>query len=55
MTPLDVNAVLASGFPIHSLTRDEKCKELLKVLRYDHTKIIRNGVIQQLRKLCVGR
>jgi hypothetical protein len=47
-SPLDVNAVRAAGFPLHSLTRDERQNELLKLLRYDITKVIRKDVIRQL-------
>ncbi len=47
-SPFDVNTARTAGFPIHSLTYEEKQKELLKLLRYDLTKVIRKDVIRQL-------
>jgi hypothetical protein len=44
---LSLDEVRIAGFPVYSLDRDEKCKELVKLLEYDHTRVIRNGVIGQ--------
>ena len=35
------------GFPIHSLTIDERRKELLNLLRYDRTGMVKSGVVKQ--------
>jgi hypothetical protein len=33
-----------NGFPVYTLNRDEKRKELRLLLEYDHTRLIRDGV-----------
>jgi hypothetical protein len=43
----DFAKVRAAGFPIFSLQRDKKRRELLKLLRYDRTRIITDGVVRQ--------
>jgi hypothetical protein len=45
--PLDVDTVRTSGFPVYSLHYEEKHDELHKLLEYDHTRLIQDGVIQQ--------
>jgi hypothetical protein len=39
--------VRESGFPVYCFNRDDKRRELLKLLRYDHTGIITDGVVGQ--------
>jgi hypothetical protein len=43
----DFAKVRAAGFPIYSLCRDQKRKELLELLQYDHTSVINGEHVKQ--------
>ena len=44
---LTVNAVRCDGFPVYSLTLEEKWREMWLLLDYDRTRLIEDGVIGQ--------
>jgi hypothetical protein len=43
----EFHRIRQNGFPVYSLNRDEKRDELRNLLRYDHTGLIKEGVVGQ--------
>jgi hypothetical protein len=50
-SPFDCNQefhrIRENGFPVYALNRDEKRKELMKLLKYDHTCLIKDSAVGQ--------
>lgn len=42
---LTVDAARSDGFPVYSLTLEEKWREMQLLLRYDRTRLIGDGII----------
>ena len=45
--PLSLDGIRSDGFPVYSLTLEEKWNEMRLLLNYDRTRLIYNGVIGQ--------
>jgi hypothetical protein len=43
----EFHRIRQNGFPVYALNRDEKRHELMKLLRYDHTRLIKDGFVGQ--------
>jgi hypothetical protein len=45
--PLTFDAARVGGFPVYSLTMEEKWREMQLLLRYDRTRLIEDGIVGQ--------